>query len=97
VKDTAVVRKAVTSGIWHRRFGHANNLPKSNLIPKVKVEDCGTCYEEKGRRLEYPTRERRSSAPLDLVYSDVCSVNPETLGGGKCFLHSQMTIVGTVK
>ncbi|KAK3929705.1 Retrovirus-related Pol polyprotein from transposon RE2 [Frankliniella fusca] len=44
---TLTARRAVTKEIWHHRFGHANNLPTSDLIPKV----LGYPQDKRGYRL----------------------------------------------
>ena len=79
-------RRAVTRELWHQRFGHANNLPDCEIIPKGECNDCEVCLAGKGKRKPYPVRETKSSEKLELILSDVCFVEPKTKNGGTCFV-----------
>ena len=76
----------MTKEIWHKRFAHANNLPSKVFIPKGEPKNCEVCFRGKANKLPYPDRPCRSEKILDLVFSDVCFVQPETKNGSKCFI-----------
>jgi hypothetical protein len=83
--------------IWHRRLAHVNettlkNISKSNIIvgsqiPTGNMPFCESCVEGKMSRLPFPsTSEIKSSRKLELVHSDVCTMDSESLGGKRYFV-----------
>jgi hypothetical protein len=65
---------------WHCHLGHpslpvvrkvvsTNNLPCLSESNNESV--CDSCQRSKSHQLSYPISSRRSSAPLELVFSDV--------------------------
>lgn len=86
---------AVTSDIWHQRLAHVN---KSTLSKISRDKDSGVsaasdlsfcegCVEGKmARQPFYPVGDIRSKRPLELVHSDVCTMDIESIGGSKYFV-----------
>ena len=81
-------RRAYTSsvdntGLWHRRFGHAN-FRSLNLLHKMSLTEdmikvdanesvCEVCQLGKQARLPFPVNQAwRARERLELVHSDVC-------------------------
>ncbi|GAA5971756.1 hypothetical protein JCM3765_005605 [Sporobolomyces pararoseus] len=76
----------------HRRFAHLSlralkSLAKSDDIVGLEVDDkevgevCNVCHVSRATRLPFPSSDRQSSHPLELVHSDVLSINVPSLGG----------------
>jgi hypothetical protein len=80
---------------WHRRFAHLSprslmSLSKSDQVVGLEVEKggsedrsrvCNVCHIAHSSRLPFPRSDRCSSAPLELIHSDVLSINVPSLGG----------------
>ena len=88
---------AVTGDIWHQRLAHVNNTTlttisrdKDNCIPNIDKSEltfCEGCVEGKmARQPFHPVGEIRSKRPLELVHTDVCTMDSESLGGSKYFV-----------
>ena len=95
-------RVAVCRETWHKRFGHSKSLPDAAIIPKGKDEKCDVCAVGKMKRRPFCKRDGMSEHPLDLVYSDVCYVDPESIGGGRYFItftddFSRYSVVNIIK
>ncbi|KAK8954800.1 hypothetical protein KSP39_PZI002048 [Platanthera zijinensis] len=70
---------ATTSSLWHARLGHANPKIVSSLFPSVSFEhpfQCDVCQLSKHTRTSYPVSISRSSAPFEIVHSDVWGPAP---------------------
>jgi histone deacetylase 1/2 len=74
---------------WHERLGHPslstvrevirhNNLPCLSESSPEAV--CNACQQAKAHQLPYPKSTSESSAPLDLVFSDVWGPTLESVG-----------------
>ena len=87
-----------TAELWHRRLGHLgyDNLAKlPNMVDgikipasdfKAKAEMCEPCVLSKQHRQPFPTSQRVTTQPLELVHMDVCGPMPvPSLGGSKYF------------
>jgi len=84
--------------IWHKRFGHLNaqSLKTMSLNDLVlglnydhshKLSFCEACADGKNHRVKFPSHDKISSEPLQLIHSDVCGkMNSKSLGGGEYFL-----------
>ncbi|QRW04713.1 Pol polyprotein/retrotransposon [Ceratobasidium sp. AG-Ba] len=85
-----------TTGVdWHRRFGHIGmnalrNLASTGAIDKLTksdltaIENCEVCVLAKGARLPFPVSTSvSSSAPLELVHSDLCGPFDASVGGAR--------------
>ena len=83
--------------LWHMRFGHVNfgslkqlasrkmvsGLPSINSPDKV----CETCVLGKKHRDPFPIEKAwRASKPLELVHSDLCSVEVPSNGNSRYFI-----------
>ena len=83
---------------WHRCFGHLAGrgllkLSQDNLVRGLEctlsdqVGFCEACINGKQKRSPFEARNSRSTEPLALVHSDVCSkMNSTSLGGAEYFL-----------
>jgi hypothetical protein len=80
---------------WHHRLGHpssiivrkiisSNNLPCFSESNKELV--CDACQRAKSHQLSYTTSSSISSAPLELVFSDVWGPAPDSIGGKKYYV-----------
>lgn len=74
---------------WHHRLGHPsfsivnkvishNNLPVSLESRQVSV--CDACQQGKSHQLPYQKSVSQSTAPLELIYSDVWGPAPSSVG-----------------
>jgi hypothetical protein len=79
----------VTSTLWHSRLGHAS-LPRVKLLASqgrlglvnFQSFDCVSCHLEKQTRLSFNKSESFSSAPFDLIHSDIWGPAPIPTEGG---------------
>src|SRR5271170_1847904 len=81
---------------WHERLGHVSKdtlakfgdsaIEDLHLGLVEKSEDqhsCKPCIHGKQYCKPFPSRDRRRGKPLELVHSDLCESNVESIGGGK--------------
>ncbi|GEM12842.1 hypothetical protein Rt10032_c28g6859 [Rhodotorula toruloides] len=82
---------------WHRRFAHLSlrsidALARSKHVTGLKVDGsgrsktsgshiCNVCHVARSSRLPFPRSDSIASTPLELVHSDVLSINVPSLGG----------------
>ncbi|GEM08048.1 gag-Pol polyprotein [Rhodotorula toruloides] len=82
---------------WHRRFAHLSlrsidALARSKHVTGLKVDGsgwsktsgshiCNVCHVARSSRLPFPWSNSIASTPLELVHSDVLSINVPSLGG----------------
>lgn len=73
-----IISAAVTSSLWHARLGHLSSSKLDSLISSgylghVKTEnlDCVSCQLSKHHALPFSSSDSISSAPFDLVHSDI--------------------------
>lgn len=76
IPTSLTAKRAVTKELWHQRFAHAKNLPDKDIIPRGNCEECSVCDQGKAKKLPFPERLKKCDEVLDLVYSDVCFVQP---------------------
>ncbi|KAK8956812.1 hypothetical protein KSP39_PZI000126 [Platanthera zijinensis] len=64
---------SVSSTEWHRRLGHAPLPVLQRALPDISLHpfQCESCILGKQPRSSYPAHCTRSSAPFDLLHSDV--------------------------
>ena len=85
------------SWLWHMRFGHLNFgslkfLAKKKFViglPSVEFLDkkCESCILGKKHRDPFPKGKAwRANRPLELIHSDLCSVEVPSNGGSKYFI-----------
>lgn len=83
--------------LWHMRFGHLNFsslnlLARKNLVsslPQILVPNqvCETCVIGKKHRDTFPKGGvSRAQMPLEIIHSDLCSLEVPSYGGGKYFI-----------
>lgn len=100
---------------WHRRFGHRDEaviqqIISKNLASGIQVRDCGTnelcepCLKGKQARKPFPkSTEKKSTATLDLIHTDVCGpMDAYSLSGFKYFVtliddHSRFCVLYFLK
>ena len=90
-----------TAELWHRRFGHLGydnlyKLQSKSMVDGISVaaaqfkeqqkEVCEPCIQAKQHRLPFPTSDRASSKPLELLHMDVCGPLEEDSRGGARYL-----------
>src|SRR5271170_2630896 len=91
-----VAPKKLSLTDWHERLGHVSKdtltkfgdsaIEDLHLGLVEKSEDqhpCKPCIHGKQHRKPFPSRHRRRGKPLELVHSDLCESNVESIGGGK--------------
>lgn len=83
--------------LWHMRFGHLNFsslnlLARKNLVsglPQILVPNqvCETCVIGKKHKDTFPKGGvSRAQMPLEIIHSDLCSLEVPSYGGGKYFI-----------
>jgi len=83
--------------LWHLRFGHLNFdslnlLARKNMVSGLPVIDvpkniCETCVLGKKHRDPFPSGSAwRAKKPLELIHSDLCSVEVPSNGGSRYFI-----------
>ena len=89
---------------WYSRLGHPsysitqhvisqNNLPRSSESNKQYV--CDACQKAKSHQLPYPKSTSISSAPLQLIFSDVWGPAPDSVGR-KNIMSASLTIIASL-
>ena len=92
LNSTISSSRAHTAQTWHRILGHCNMndvLKLEGVVEGMKItskgkSECGTCVP--GKMLQYQNRDpnRRATAPLHLVHSDLAGpINPVSREGQK--------------
>jgi hypothetical protein len=85
----ALAAHTPSTSLWHSRLGHpaipiVQKVISSNSLPcasNKSVESvCDSCQRAKSRQLPYPVSNKISSAPLELIYSDVWGPAPTSVG-----------------
>uniref|UniRef100_A0A8R7TQI2 GAG-pre-integrase domain-containing protein n=1 Tax=Triticum urartu TaxID=4572 RepID=A0A8R7TQI2_TRIUA len=76
-----------SSAKWHSRLGHPSSaivrhvLRKNKLSYEPSVESvCDPCQQAKSHQLPYPISTSVSTAPLQLIFSDVWGPTPTSVG-----------------
>jgi len=78
-----------STSTWHCRLGHPSSIVvhqvlSQSSIPfasdKNKGTVCDACQKGKSHQLPYPRSSSESSSPLELIYSDVWSPAPTSVG-----------------
>ena len=79
--------------LWHKRLYHISQkgmrrLSEDNLIPEaVQLEKCTDCLVNKQNRTSFRSRPpMRWKALLELVHTDVCSIDTKSHSGGQYFV-----------
>ena len=106
-----------TAELWHRRFAHLGydnlyKLQSKSMVDGISVQAaqfkaqqkvlCETCIQAKQHRLPFPTSDRASTKPMQLMHMDVCGPLEETSRGGAKYLatflddYSKLSIVEPV-
>jgi len=77
-------RRSTSADVWHRRLGHPSSRILRLLVSNKKVSckskqfhfDCQACPLGKSSRLSLGPTGHKTSAPLELIYSDVWGPSP---------------------
>jgi len=90
---------AVAAPVWHSRLAHAGTdavLRTASLVDAMEVagahprrdlsEMCDTCAVSKMCRKPFPASNSATTAPLELVHTDVCGPMPVTSKGGARYI-----------
>lgn len=95
IGELNAIQKDASIELWHRRLGHVSEkglqlLSKKNLLPNLQgasLKSCVDCLAGKTHRVAFHTHPpSRKSNILDLIHTDVCSMQDKTLGGGHYFV-----------
>ena len=92
--STSAIKHAFTASKpslswWHERLGHpaspvVHHIVSNNELPCTSDSTheyvCDACQQAKAHQLPYPISTSESSAPLDLVFSDVWGPALESVG-----------------
>ena len=72
---------------WHRRLGHPSSVIVQHVISKNRLpfvssieSVCDPCQQAKSHQLPYPISTSVSTAPLQLIFSDVWGPAPTSIG-----------------
>jgi transposase InsO family protein len=88
--DVNVVENKTSTELWHKRLGHMSEnglqaLAKKRLLPNIKctpLMPCTHCLVGKQKRVSFhKSPSSRKTNILDLVHTDVCTMNTKSLGG----------------
>lgn len=90
----ALVSTSSAESRWHSRLGHpsfsvvSRVLRKHNIPVSESREErvCDACQQAKSHQLPYSRSVSRSSAPLELVFSDVWGPAPQSVGRFKYYV-----------
>jgi histone deacetylase 1/2 len=77
-----------SSSHWHRRLGHPSLVVVQQILRDNEIQFsesnkgsvCDACQKAKSHQLPYPKSSSVSSAPLELVFSDVWGPAPTSVG-----------------
>jgi hypothetical protein len=92
--SASVAAFTASSNLWHSRLGHAS-LPRVQLLASqghlgsvnLQSFDCVSCHLGKQTHLSFNKSDSFSSAPFDLVHSDIWGPAPiSTEGGSRYFV-----------
>ncbi|CAI7842830.1 unnamed protein product [Closterium sp. NIES-54] len=99
IKPTACPASTTTSSyLWHRRFGHLNMQALSKLhrqqlvtglhLSSTSIPPCISCYRGKQTRQPFGVSHSRTTAPLQLIHSDIAGPLSygTTIGGARYLL-----------
>lgn len=83
---------------WHRRFAHLGATTMAHtaaaamgmeLTPggmvKLRQKTCGPCIEGKMKRAPFPSSESHTTAPMQLLHTDVCGPMRDVSSGGNVY------------
>jgi hypothetical protein len=88
--DVNVVENKTSTELWHKRLGHMSEnglqaLAKKRLLPNIKctpLMPCTHCLVGKQKRVSFhKSPSSRKTNILDLVHTNVCTMNTKSLGG----------------
>ena len=90
-----MIRKDEDIELWHKRLGHISEkgllaLVKKQLLPDLQgasLKTCDVCLAGKTHRVAFHTLPpHRRSNVIDLIHTDVCSMQEKSLGGAYYFV-----------
>lgn len=79
----------VDFALWHKRLAHANEKTMNLLLNTNKKMDsvtCESCVKGKMSRKPFNEKGKRAHDLLEIIHSDVCSVNIPSYGNAKYFV-----------
>ena len=88
------IQKGESIDLWHKRLGHISEkglqtLARKQFLPELQgtsLKSCDHCLVGKTYRVTFHTYlSSRRSDVIDLVHTDVCTMQTRTLGGARCF------------
>ena len=97
-EGASVAHKQNKKRLWHRRFGHLNEQSMKKLVDRDLVSQldhnmsgevgvCEACIGGKQCKNSFKLSKTKTSAPLELVHSDLCGkMGQKSLGGAEYFL-----------
>ena len=92
------VANSVTNEVWHKRFNHLNydylRKLKQRLFDEKSFDfninqlnkTCHPCIEGKMRNVTFAKSLSKANKPFELVHSDVCAMDTESIGGNRYFV-----------
>lgn len=89
---TYIVNKIESLQLWHERLVHQNKrhvkafLENKGINVTFNNELCGGCAYGKHHRLSFKERTERACKPLELIHSDVCTMNVESISKQKHYV-----------
>lgn len=109
-EESANLASEIDINTWHKRLGHSNFETTKSMCEQKSIklaglkQFCDACASAKIHRLPFPrVNERRTSAILDLIHSDIVGpITPESRGGNRYFAtfiddHSRFSTIYTIK
>jgi histone deacetylase 1/2 len=90
----ALLSKSTSRVQWHARLGHPSfqtvqsilRLNNISFTSESSLPICSACQVAKSHQLPYVTSVHQSSAPLQMIFSDVWGPAPQSVGGFKYYI-----------
>lgn len=94
--DINAIQKDVSAELWHARLGHISEkglqtLARKKYLPQLQsmssLKTCDHCIVGKTHRVAFNTHSSsKRSGLIDLIHTDVCSMQSKSLGGSLYFV-----------
>jgi histone deacetylase 1/2 len=92
--NQALLSESISRVQWHARLGHPSfqtvqsilRLNNISFTSESSLPVCSACQVAKSHQLPYVTSVHQSSAPLQMIFSDVWGPAPQSVGGFKYYI-----------
>jgi histone deacetylase 1/2 len=95
VLNQALLSKSTSRVQWHARLGHPSfqtvqsilRLNNISFLRESSIPVCSACQVAKSHQLPYSTSVHQSTAPLQMIFSDVWGPAPQSVSGFKYYIN----------